>query len=238
MVKEVFKKYGVEAKEGERIFLCGKKDNWWQRGDAVGELGGPDSKIVVISRDTNSGTYETFETMVMNKEKMASGVEYVGSNGAIRQRVLSTENAIGYVGLAFLEGVKSLTINNVQLRDERHETREFGDTKITVAAQGTSHLDPRAQTAELEFFANVSRSKFIIALIPGGLPHTITDLLVSDSAPASAKGKLYATSDEARVQDLQAEADGLKLTGSFVFSPELKGTLTASYATVSVDIPL
>ncbi len=138
--------------------------------------------------------------------------------------------------LLFSEG--SLTINNVQLRDERHETREFGDTKITVAAQGTSHLDPRAQTAELEFFANVSRSKFIIALIPGGLPHTITDLLVSDSAPASAKGKLYATSDQARVQDLQAEADGLKLTGSFVFSPELKGTLTASYATVSVDIPL
>ena len=45
ILKEVFKKYGIEAKEGERIFLCGKKDNWWQRGDAVGELGGPDSEV-------------------------------------------------------------------------------------------------------------------------------------------------------------------------------------------------
>jgi len=45
IIKEVFKKYGIDAKEGERIFPCGKKDNWWQRGDTVGELGGPDSEI-------------------------------------------------------------------------------------------------------------------------------------------------------------------------------------------------
>ena len=32
------------------------------------ELGGP-KQIVRVSRDTNSGTYETFETLVMNKEK-------------------------------------------------------------------------------------------------------------------------------------------------------------------------
>jgi alanyl-tRNA synthetase len=45
IIKEIFKKYGIDAKEGERIFPCGKKDNWWQRGDSVGELGGPDSEI-------------------------------------------------------------------------------------------------------------------------------------------------------------------------------------------------
>ena len=45
ILKEVFKKYGVEAKEGERIFSYGKEENWWQRGDAVGELGGPDSEV-------------------------------------------------------------------------------------------------------------------------------------------------------------------------------------------------
>ena len=38
----------------------------------------------MISRDTNSGTYETFETLVMNKEKIAADAEYVGSNGAVR----------------------------------------------------------------------------------------------------------------------------------------------------------
>lgn len=45
ILKEVFKKYGIDAKEGERIFAYGKKSNWWKRGDAVGELGGPDSEI-------------------------------------------------------------------------------------------------------------------------------------------------------------------------------------------------
>ncbi len=77
------------------------------------ELGGQDQKIVVISRDTNSGTYESFNTLVMKDAKLMGGAEYVGSGGAIRQRVMSTPAAIGYVGLAFTEGVKSLLVNGV-----------------------------------------------------------------------------------------------------------------------------
>lgn len=94
-----------------RDLYTGKIKNWK-------ELGGPDQPIVVISRDTNSGTYECFESLVMNKEKMGEKVEYVGSNGAIRQRVLSTQGAIGYVGLAFTEGVKALTVNGVEVSPE------------------------------------------------------------------------------------------------------------------------
>ena len=44
LLKDIFKKYGLEAHEGERIFTYGKEDNWWKRGDTVGELGGPDSE--------------------------------------------------------------------------------------------------------------------------------------------------------------------------------------------------
>jgi len=77
------------------------------------ELGGPDQKIVVISRDTNSGTYESFNTLVLKDAKLKSGAEYVGSGGAIRQRVMSTPAAIGYVGLAFTEGVKIVSVNGV-----------------------------------------------------------------------------------------------------------------------------
>ena len=79
-----------------RDIYMGKVTNWNQ-------VGGPNKKIVVISRDTNSGTYETFEKLVMNKEKMASGVEYVGSNGQARQRVQSTPAAVAYVGLGFVD---------------------------------------------------------------------------------------------------------------------------------------
>jgi phosphate transport system substrate-binding protein len=94
-----------------RNIYTGKITNWK-------ELGGPDLQIVVISRDTNSGTYETFESLVMKKEKMAGKTEYVGSNGAVRQRVLSTQGAIGYVGLAFREGVKPIKVNGSEATPE------------------------------------------------------------------------------------------------------------------------
>ncbi len=85
----------------------GKITNWKQ-------LGGPNVPIVIISRDTNSGTYETFETRVMKGEKIAKNCEYVGSNGAIRQRVQSTTAAIGYVGIGFIDNtVKALLVENV-----------------------------------------------------------------------------------------------------------------------------
>jgi phosphate transport system substrate-binding protein len=78
------------------------------------DLGGPDEPIVIISRDTNSGTYECFATLVMKGTNLAPGAEYVGSNGAVRERVMATPTAIGYVGLAFLEGVKALKVEGIQ----------------------------------------------------------------------------------------------------------------------------
>lgn len=56
LIKSIFKKYGIDAKENERIFPCGRKDNWWKRGDAVGELGGPDSEVFYyIGNGTTDG---------------------------------------------------------------------------------------------------------------------------------------------------------------------------------------
>jgi len=88
------------------IYMC-KITNWK-------EVGGADMPIVVISRDTSSGTYETFEGLVMNKEKMGDCVEYVNSNPQMHARVKSTIGAIGYVGLGFLDrNVKALKVNDV-----------------------------------------------------------------------------------------------------------------------------
>ncbi len=78
------------------------------------DLGGPDKKIIAISRDTSSGTFETFHKLVMAKEKMASTVETVGSNPQAYGRVKTTEGAIAYVGLAFLDRhVKALKVDGV-----------------------------------------------------------------------------------------------------------------------------
>ena len=55
----------------------GKIKNW-------SELGGPSSPIVKISRDTNSGTYETFESLVMHGARVSGDTETTGSNGGMR----------------------------------------------------------------------------------------------------------------------------------------------------------
>jgi len=88
------------------IYL-GKIANWKQ-------VGGPDRKIVKINRETTSGTFECFEELVMDKEKIDPAAESVGSNGAARQRVQSTAGAIGYVGLGFVDRtLKALAIDGV-----------------------------------------------------------------------------------------------------------------------------
>jgi phosphate transport system substrate-binding protein len=85
----------------------GKVTNWKA-------LGGPDKEIVIISRDTASGTYESFVHFVMGKDKMFEKVEYVNANSNAHDRVAATEGAIAYVGLGFVDAkVKSLTVGGI-----------------------------------------------------------------------------------------------------------------------------
>lgn len=90
-----------------RDIYAGKITNWKQ-------VGGLDMPIVIISRDSSSGTYETFHKIVMKKKPMVNNVEYVNSNPQAHSRVKTTKGAIGYVGIGFLDSnVKALTLNGV-----------------------------------------------------------------------------------------------------------------------------
>jgi phosphate transport system substrate-binding protein len=83
------------------------------------ELGGPDLQIVVNSRDTSSGTFETWEEKVMSKERVTPAAQVMASNGAIAQMVSSNKYAIGYIGIGYLNpNVKALTVNGVEGSEE------------------------------------------------------------------------------------------------------------------------
>ena len=70
--------------------------------------------IVVIGRDSASGTREFFWEHVMGKENFTSKLLEKNSNGGIYQTVTRTPGAIGYIGLGYLDsGVKALKINNI-----------------------------------------------------------------------------------------------------------------------------
>jgi phosphate transport system substrate-binding protein len=79
------------------------------------EVGGPNAPIVVISRDTSSGTYEVWEHKVMKKERVYPGALLQASNGAVAQAVAKNKNAIGYIGLGYVnDTVKPLTANSIK----------------------------------------------------------------------------------------------------------------------------
>ncbi|BBO68439.1 phosphate ABC transporter substrate-binding protein [Desulfosarcina alkanivorans] len=78
------------------------------------DIGGPDLKIVICSRDTSSGTYETWEKKVMNKERVTPRAQVMASNGAIVQAVSKNKHGIGYIGIGYLnDSVRPLTVNGV-----------------------------------------------------------------------------------------------------------------------------
>jgi phosphate transport system substrate-binding protein len=92
-----------------RKIYSGETTNWK-------DLGGPDAPIVVISRETSSGTYEVFNEKVMNngKTKIVATAEYVASNPQVYNRVKATEGSIGYVGLGFVDDkVAALKVNGI-----------------------------------------------------------------------------------------------------------------------------
>jgi phosphate transport system substrate-binding protein len=85
----------------------GKIKNWR-------EIGGPDKPVVVISRDSSSGTYEVWHEKVMKKERVYPGALLQASNGAVCQAVAKNQNAIGYIGLGYVnKDVKPLMVNRI-----------------------------------------------------------------------------------------------------------------------------
>ncbi|MBW1787191.1 MAG: PstS family phosphate ABC transporter substrate-binding protein [Deltaproteobacteria bacterium] len=90
----------------------GKVKNWK-------EIGGPDRPVVVVSRDTSSGTYEVWHKKVLQKERVFPGALLQASNGAVAQVVAKNKNAIGYIGLGYLDkSVKALLVNRIQGSEE------------------------------------------------------------------------------------------------------------------------
>ena len=105
---------GVAALSMEQLrgIYSGKITNW-------NEVGGADKKITVISRDTSSGTYETWDERVMNKEKVAPAALLQASNGAVAQAVAKNPNAVGYIGFGYMDkSVKGLDIGNAKATAE------------------------------------------------------------------------------------------------------------------------
>ncbi|MGC1120735.1 MAG: phosphate ABC transporter substrate-binding protein [Candidatus Methanofastidiosia archaeon] len=122
------------------------------------ELGGKDVEIVVVGRDSASGTREFFWEHVMRKEDFVAGMLEKNSNGAVKQTVTQTPGAIGYVGLGYIDStIKALTI-------------KVGDKEI----------EPTIENVKNGLYP-ISRSLYLLINgEPEGLARDFIDFILSD----------------------------------------------------------
>lgn len=91
-----------------RDIYIGKIKRWNQ-------VGGLDKPIVVVSRDSSSGTFEVWRAKVLAKARVRPDAQLQASNGAVGQAVAGNKYAIGYVGLGYLnDSLKPLTVGGVK----------------------------------------------------------------------------------------------------------------------------
>jgi phosphate transport system substrate-binding protein len=100
-------KISALSKKQVKDIYTGKVSDW-------SKVGGSAGKIVVISRDSASGTFEAFGELALNKAKVRGDALMQASNKAIAAMVEQTPGAIGYVGLGYITpGVKAVPVEGV-----------------------------------------------------------------------------------------------------------------------------
>lgn len=78
------------------------------------QVGGLNKPIVVISRDSSSGTFEVWNKKVLKKVRVRPDAQLQASNGAVGQAVAGNRYALGYVGIGYLNArLKALTVDGV-----------------------------------------------------------------------------------------------------------------------------
>ncbi len=119
----VNKANGVEGLTKEQLgrIYRGEITNWK-------DVGGADRPIVLLSRDSSSGTYEYFKEEVVGKDKeYAAAAKLLPSTQAIVDETSTNEGAIGYIGLGYVtDDLKILAIDGVAASIETAADGSYG----------------------------------------------------------------------------------------------------------------
>jgi len=75
------------------------------------EVGGQDMAIVLYSRENNSGTYAYFKEHVLDNEDFAAAAQTLPGTAAVINAVSKDKGGIGYGGIAYAEGVRTVKVS-------------------------------------------------------------------------------------------------------------------------------
>jgi phosphate transport system substrate-binding protein len=95
------------------------------------ELGGEDQPISIFARDDNSGTYDTFKSLVLKRHevKLSDKAKRYESSGELSEQVSSTFGAIGFVALPYVNNAKAIAVS------EAGVALSFKPNKFTVSTE-------------------------------------------------------------------------------------------------------
>jgi len=98
---------------------AGEITNW-------SEIGGANTPILVVSRDSSSGTYGSWNDLILKGAAVTTGAVYTSSNADVANEVAGNPNAIGYVGLGYLNGsVKAVAVGGIHATVQTALDRTF-----------------------------------------------------------------------------------------------------------------
>jgi len=83
--------------------FSGKTTNWSQ-------LGGVQGEIAVYARDDNSGTYDTFKSIVLDKLDLKQGIKRFESNPELSEQVSRDPLGIGFTSLPSIAKAKAISV--------------------------------------------------------------------------------------------------------------------------------
>ncbi len=83
----------------------GKITNWK-------EVGGNDSRIILYSRENNSGTYVYFKENVLDDEDYSPSCQNMPGTAALVNAVAKDANGIGYGGSAYAKGINEIAVKS------------------------------------------------------------------------------------------------------------------------------
>jgi phosphate transport system substrate-binding protein len=122
-----------------RLIYTGKITNWK-------EVGGADKPILLLSRESSSGTFVFFQEHVLGKEDFSSSARLLPGTSALMQSVAADRGSIAYVGLGFAAESKGST--------KTLGIQAAGQDKPVVPSEETVRSGAYAISRPLFFYTN------------------------------------------------------------------------------------
>ncbi len=125
-------------------------------------LGGANQPIVVIGRESGSGTRGAFEELLGIEDACAYANE-LDSTGAVMAKAASTPGAIGYVSLDVVDdSVKKLTLEGVEASEETIKAGDYFLSRPFVMATKGEIAEQKEAVQELFVYLKSDAGKELI----------------------------------------------------------------------------